>query len=253
MTHPVSQLPGPIFSSHGGGRIRTFVGRSQRIYSPSHLAALVPHRAARPNLPEDANLRAGERATVTHYAPMRTRTSNLLIRSQVLYPIELWAQSRDCDFARARRAYGSRALHRLRRFLLCLIARWRGNVGFACAVKGVPPSAAHKHWFRLRSERRTARRALRSRRFTNAKHARKRTRTSTGLPPLDPESSASANSAIRAKPPALMNRTSRSSCAFFLTWRLFPTCPRQDSNLYAISGTGPSNQPVCQFQHVGDN
>jgi hypothetical protein len=25
-------------------------------------------------------------------APMRTRTSNLLIRSQVLYPIELWAQ-----------------------------------------------------------------------------------------------------------------------------------------------------------------
>src|SRR5262245_45873884 len=29
------------------------------------------------------------------------------------------------------------------------------------------------------------------------------------------------------------------------------TCPRQDSNLYAISGTGPSNQPVCQFQHVG--
>jgi hypothetical protein len=28
-------------------------------------------------------------------------------------------------------------------------------------------------------------------------------------------------------------------------------CPRQDSNLYAISGTGPSNQPVYQFQHVG--
>ena len=29
-------------------------------------------------------------------------------------------------------------------------------------------------------------------------------------------------------------------------------CPRQDSNLYAVSGTGPSNQPVYQFQHVGD-
>ena len=29
------------------------------------------------------------------------------------------------------------------------------------------------------------------------------------------------------------------------------TCPRQDSNLYALSGTGPSNQPVYQFQHVG--
>ena len=28
-------------------------------------------------------------------------------------------------------------------------------------------------------------------------------------------------------------------------------CPRQDSNLYALSGTGPSNQPVYQFQHVG--
>ena len=25
------------------------------------------------------------------HAPMRTRTSNLLIRSQMLYPIELWA------------------------------------------------------------------------------------------------------------------------------------------------------------------
>ena len=30
------------------------------------------------------------------------------------------------------------------------------------------------------------------------------------------------------------------------------TCPRQDSNLYALSGTGPSNQPVYQFQHVGN-
>ena len=29
-------------------------------------------------------------------------------------------------------------------------------------------------------------------------------------------------------------------------------CPRQDSNLYAVSDTGPSNQPVYQFQHVGD-
>jgi hypothetical protein len=28
-------------------------------------------------------------------------------------------------------------------------------------------------------------------------------------------------------------------------------CPRQDSNLYAVAGTGPSNQPVYQFQHVG--
>jgi hypothetical protein len=26
-------------------------------------------------------------------APMRTRTSNLLIRSQMLYPIELWARA----------------------------------------------------------------------------------------------------------------------------------------------------------------
>jgi hypothetical protein len=57
--------------------------------------------------------------------------------------------------------------------------------------------------------------------------ARKRTRTSTGLPQLGPEPSASTNSAIRAK------------------------CPQQDSNLYAISGTGTSSQPVCQFQHVG--
>src|SRR5690606_31575603 len=31
-----------------------------------------------------------------------------------------------------------------------------------------------------------------------------------------------------------------------------PACPRQDSNLYALSGTGPSNQPVYQFQHVGN-
>jgi hypothetical protein len=30
-------------------------------------------------------------------------------------------------------------------------------------------------------------------------------------------------------------------------------CPRQDSNLYAVSDTGPSNQPVYQFQHVGAN
>src|SRR5688572_15703555 len=28
---------------------------------------------------------------------MRTRTSNLLIRSQVLYPIELWARRRDAQ------------------------------------------------------------------------------------------------------------------------------------------------------------
>ena len=28
-------------------------------------------------------------------------------------------------------------------------------------------------------------------------------------------------------------------------------CPGQDSNLHAISGTGPSNQPVYQFQHLG--
>ncbi len=28
-------------------------------------------------------------------------------------------------------------------------------------------------------------------------------------------------------------------------------CPREDSNLHAVSGTGPSNQPVYQFQHVG--
>ena len=34
--------------------------------------------------------------------------------------------------------------------------------------------------------------------------------------------------------------------------RIFlPKCPRQDSNLYAVTGTGPSNQPVYQFQHVG--
>ncbi len=30
-------------------------------------------------------------------------------------------------------------------------------------------------------------------------------------------------------------------------------CPRQDSNLYAVSDTGPSNQPVYQFQHVGNS
>ncbi len=30
-------------------------------------------------------------------------------------------------------------------------------------------------------------------------------------------------------------------------------CPRQDSNLYAVSDTGPSNQPVYQFQHVGSD
>ena len=28
-------------------------------------------------------------------------------------------------------------------------------------------------------------------------------------------------------------------------------CRGQDSNLHAISGTGPSNQPVYQFQHLG--
>ena len=32
---------------------------------------------------------------------------------------------------------------------------------------------------------------------------------------------------------------------------LSPQCPRQDSNLYVLSNTGPSNQPVYQFQHVG--
>ncbi len=29
-------------------------------------------------------------------------------------------------------------------------------------------------------------------------------------------------------------------------------CPRQDSNLYAVSDTSPSNWPVYQFQHVGN-
>ena len=39
-----------------------------------------------------------------------------------------------------------------------------------------------------------------------------------------------------------------------LSYGRLPTtkCPRQDSNLYAVSGTGPSNQPVYQFQHVGN-
>ena len=79
---------------------------------------------------------------------MRTRTSNLLIRSQVLYPIELWALELAARVASAGRA-------------------------------GRLP----------------------------APHGRDRARASR--------------------------------------------CPRQDSNLHAISGTGPSNQPVYQFQHVG--
>jgi hypothetical protein len=33
--------------------------------------------------------------------------------------------------------------------------------------------------------------------------------------------------------------------------RMHLQCPGQDSNLHAISGTGPSNQPVYQFQHLG--
>ena len=31
-----------IFKSGGGGKIRTFEDRSQRVYSPPHLTALVP-------------------------------------------------------------------------------------------------------------------------------------------------------------------------------------------------------------------
>jgi hypothetical protein len=34
-------------------------------------------------------------------------------------------------------------------------------------------------------------------------------------------------------------------------WARHARCPGQDSNLHAISGTGPSNQPVYQFQHLG--
>src|SRR5215203_3223185 len=42
----------------------------------------------------------------SHDAPRRTRTSNLLIRSQMLYPIELWAPKHDCcRFERLRAPY----------------------------------------------------------------------------------------------------------------------------------------------------
>ena len=129
---------------------------------------------------------------------MRTRTSNLLIRSQVLYPIEL------------------RALTTCRH-------------GMTLGFRAICSSACEKSHRRL--------------------NARKRTRTSTGLPLLGPEPSASTNSAIRAKRSFLASRRAGARRPFITRARR--QCPRQDSNLYAISGTGPSNQPVCQFQHVG--
>jgi hypothetical protein len=81
--------------------------------------------------------------------------------------------------------------------------------------------------------------------------ARKRTRTSTGLPQLGPEPSASTNSAIRAGATLVMLRERDARRRHALHSQVATPCPQQDSNLYAISGTGTSSQPVCQFQHVG--
>ena len=44
----------------------------------------------------------------------------------------------------------------------------------------------------------------------------------------------------------------RSQVLYPIELRALAPCPRQDSNLYVLSNTGPSNQPVYQFQHVGD-
>ena len=52
-SNQLSYAPRPPDPNSGGGRIRTFVGRSQQIYSLPQLAALVPHRCAR----QDSNLK----------------------------------------------------------------------------------------------------------------------------------------------------------------------------------------------------
>ena len=143
---------------------------------------------------------------------MWTRTTNLLIRSQVLYPIELWAP-----------------------VLLCI---WRDGP--------------------LKGSLRTALRACNERSL----NARKRTRTSTGLPQLGPEPSASTNSAIRAKgrrllgmgvpPPggtlaqthtgASMPTTGLEPVRHFWHWHLKPAC-------LPISACGPTYFPARLSAH----
>src|SRR5687767_11092967 len=53
------------------------------------------------------------------------------------------------------------------------------------------------------------------------------------------------------EPPAFWSVARRSIQLSYGRTHHHETCPRQDSNLYAVTGTGPSNQPVYQFQHVG--
>src|SRR5688572_1759210 len=104
---------------------------------------------------------------------MRTRTSNLLIRSQVLYPIELWALKQDepttriCNQQTGRNAKRTTDAH----------DRTRTCTPFLALVPQTSLSTSFSTWA----------------------NARKRTRTSTGKPPQGPEPCASTNSAIRAK------------------------------------------------------
>ena len=53
--------------------------------------------------------------------------------------------------------------------------------------------------------------------------------------------------ALRGTKPARQSMAAVGAAALGLPQQ----CPRQDSNLYVLSNTGPSNQPVYQFQHVG--
>src|SRR5204862_852150 len=72
---------------------RGFLGKRERLVHPLRLT----HFSKRPT----AGSAARRRDWIAFGAPTRTRTSNLLIRSQMLYPIKLWVRALENEPDRA--------------------------------------------------------------------------------------------------------------------------------------------------------
>ena len=164
----------------------------------------------------------------------RTRTCNLLIRSQMLYPIELRAQLSSTTARRRRRFRSPRPGAAERPFsggrpldALLPAGAEAPDGARRCpredsnlhAVAGTGPSNQPVYQFQH---------------VGLACHARKRTRTSTGIPPQDPESCASTNSATRAygaegsRTPDLLNAIQALSQLSYSPGKSDPNCQRSE-------------------------
>jgi hypothetical protein len=140
-------------------------------------------------------------------APMRTRTSNLLIRSQVLYPIELWARHRGCPgqdsnlHAISGTGPSNQPVYQFQHLGMHCAKPFRTRSRLETAAQTNHRVTNMEDTARSQSRRAAVWRPPR-RPFTVSllPNARRGTRTLTRLLPQDPESCASANSAIRATP-----------------------------------------------------